>query len=119
MAMVGARPIPDGTCWCGCGTEVESGSFFVPGHDRWAEAYVIRSRYGSIAAFLDHHGYGPDGKSAREEADRDARSIHTSGRPAEEDEEDRRDVEEAERRLADPDEVPIPYGQARKALGLG
>jgi len=32
--------------------------------------------------------------------------------------EDRLDVEEAERRLADPNEVPIPYEQARKELGL-
>lgn len=32
--------------------------------------------------------------------------------------EDRLDVEEAERRLADPNEVPIPYEQVRKELGL-
>ena len=32
--------------------------------------------------------------------------------------EDRLDVEEAERRLADPHEVPIPYEQVRKELGL-
>jgi len=31
---------------------------------------------------------------------------------------DRRDAEEAKRRLADPAEVPIPYEQARKELGL-
>ena len=31
---------------------------------------------------------------------------------------DRRDVEEAKRRLADPTEVPIPYEQVRKELGL-
>ena len=32
--------------------------------------------------------------------------------------EDRLDMEEAERRLADPKEVPVPYAQARKELGL-
>jgi hypothetical protein len=32
--------------------------------------------------------------------------------------EDHLDVEEAERRLADPNEVPVPYEQARKELGL-
>ena len=32
--------------------------------------------------------------------------------------EDRLDVEEAERRLADPNEVPIPYEQVQKELGL-
>jgi PHD/YefM family antitoxin component YafN of YafNO toxin-antitoxin module len=32
--------------------------------------------------------------------------------------EDREDVAEAARRLADPAERPIPYGRARKRLGL-
>lgn len=31
---------------------------------------------------------------------------------------DRLDVEEAERRLDDPTEIPIPYEQARRELGL-
>jgi PHD/YefM family antitoxin component YafN of YafNO toxin-antitoxin module len=29
--------------------------------------------------------------------------------------EDRLDIEEAERRLADPNEVPIPYGRSKKS----
>ncbi len=33
--------------------------------------------------------------------------------------EDRQDVEEAVRRLADPAEVPVPYDKVRKELGLG
>ncbi|MGE0821733.1 MAG: type II toxin-antitoxin system Phd/YefM family antitoxin [Candidatus Binatia bacterium] len=32
--------------------------------------------------------------------------------------EDRLDIEEAERRLADPNEVPLPYEQVQKELGL-
>jgi prevent-host-death family protein len=32
--------------------------------------------------------------------------------------EDRRDLEEAARRLSDPNEKPIPYERARKSLGL-
>jgi PHD/YefM family antitoxin component YafN of YafNO toxin-antitoxin module len=32
--------------------------------------------------------------------------------------EDRLDIEEAERRLADPHEVPLPYEQVQKELGL-
>jgi prevent-host-death family protein len=32
--------------------------------------------------------------------------------------EDRLDIEDAERRLADPNDTPIPYEQARKELGL-
>ena len=35
-----------------------------------------------------------------------------------EEEEDRRDIEEAMRRLSDPKEKRIPYGRARKELGL-
>ena len=35
-----------------------------------------------------------------------------------ESDQDREDVEEAERRLADPAEKPVPYHKARKALGL-
>jgi hypothetical protein len=31
---------------------------------------------------------------------------------------DRLDVSEARKRLADPNEVPIPYGKVRKELGL-
>ena len=37
----------------------------------------------------------------------------------EEEEFDRIDVEEAERILADPTEIPIPYEQVRRELGLG
>ncbi len=35
-----------------------------------------------------------------------------------EQEEDRQDVEIAERRLADPSQIPIPYSEVRKRLGL-
>ena len=115
--MVAVRPVPNGACWCGCGAAVGPGKFFVQNHDRWAEAHVIRSRYGSIAAFLEHHGYGPGGKSARDESRQRVEEPPRSDRLTEE-EEDRLDVAEAERRLADPDEVPIPYEQARKTLGL-
>ena len=27
------RLVPTGECWCGCGAETTSGSFFLPGHD--------------------------------------------------------------------------------------
>ena len=36
----------------------------------------------------------------------------------EEELQDRRDLREARRRLADPKEVPVPYERARKELGL-
>lgn len=62
------RLLPTGECWCGCGKEVGLGSFFAPGHDKWAEGYVTRKKYGSVAAYIDAHGYGPNGKNAREES---------------------------------------------------
>jgi hypothetical protein len=57
---------PTGECWCGCGEEVPTRSFFVSGHDRRAESAVIKYEYGSVAGFLDAHGYGPGGKSAHD-----------------------------------------------------
>ena len=36
-------------------------------HDRKAESFVIKTEFGSIAAFLDAHGYGPGRKKARPE----------------------------------------------------
>lgn len=60
------RLLPTGTCWCGCGKETAIGSFFLSGHDKIAEAAVICSEYGSVAAFLVRHGYGPGGKNPGE-----------------------------------------------------
>jgi hypothetical protein len=61
------RLIPTGECWCGCGEETQVGSFFVAGHDKRAEAAVVKTVYGSVPALLIAHGFGPDGKSADEE----------------------------------------------------
>ena len=58
---------PGGQCWCGCGSEPKGGSFFLPGHDRAAEAAVVTLLYGSIPKFLAAHGFGPDGRSAIKE----------------------------------------------------
>lgn len=57
---------PTGTCWCGCGEETGPRSFFVPGHDRRAEAALIRLEYRDVAGFLEAHGYGPGGKNLME-----------------------------------------------------
>jgi hypothetical protein len=115
--MTALKPRANGTCWCGCGGEVKPGKFFVQTHDRWAEAYIIRTHYGSIAAFLEYHGYGPDGKNARREAVQTG-EVSSVGEQVTEAEEDSADIAEAERRLSDPDEVPVPYEQARRSLGL-
>ena len=50
---------PTGWCFCGCGQRVPDGRFFVPSHDRRAEADIIRERYGSIAAFVAAHLHEP------------------------------------------------------------
>ena len=60
------RPLPAGECWCGCGAETPTRSLFLAGHDRKAEARVIRAEYGSVADFLAAHGYGPGRKNPSE-----------------------------------------------------
>lgn len=67
------RLIPTGTCWCGCGAETTIGAFFLPGHDRVAEAAVVLAEYGGVPQFLEKHGYAPgnpDGQNPREALDR-------------------------------------------------
>jgi hypothetical protein len=67
------RPLPTGVCWCNCGAEVPSRSFFVSGHDRVAESRVIRREYGSVPDFLAAHGYQPGSvKAGAEEPKQDA-----------------------------------------------
>ena len=54
----------DGHCWCGCGKPTSRRAFFVPSHDRKAEAAVLAIHYGgSIAQVLAAHGYGPGRKN--------------------------------------------------------
>jgi len=64
------RLIPTGDCWCGCGQETELGKFFRSGHDKIAEAAVIRVEYGTVPEFLVKHGYGPGGRNPRDELGR-------------------------------------------------
>ncbi len=61
------RLLPTGECWCGCGAETAIGSFFLPGHDKVAEAAVISVVYGGVPRFLVQHGYGPGGKNPKQE----------------------------------------------------
>jgi predicted Rossmann fold nucleotide-binding protein DprA/Smf involved in DNA uptake len=51
-------PLPTGSCWCGCGTEVEKGAFFAPRHDAKAATDAVVAVYGSVEMFLATHGYG-------------------------------------------------------------
>jgi hypothetical protein len=58
------RALPQGVCYCGCGTPVGPNKFFVPTHDRIAEANLLAAEYdGSIANLIVAHGYGPGRKS--------------------------------------------------------
>jgi len=61
------RLVPTGDCWCGCGKQARIGSFFLPGHDKAAEGAVITLEYGSVAAFIVKHGYGPNGRNPIQE----------------------------------------------------
>jgi hypothetical protein len=62
--------IPTGECWCGCRAETGLGSFFVSGHDKRAEAAIVKTVYGDVPKLLVAHGFGPGGKNASEELER-------------------------------------------------
>ena len=64
------RLLPTGDCWCGCASETTAGNFFVPGHDKFAEAAVINLKCDSVAEFLVEHGFGPAGSNCRAEMER-------------------------------------------------
>lgn len=55
------RLIPTGTCWCGCGAEAARGAYFARGHDKKAEADLLRLFYpNGVAELLFRHGFGPE-----------------------------------------------------------
>lgn len=61
------RLMPTGECWCGCGETTGVGAFFVVGHDKRAEAAIVKTVYGNVPELLVAHGFGPGGKNATEE----------------------------------------------------
>jgi len=61
------RLLPTGDCWCGCGNEVKTGSFFAPGHDKIAESAVILTQFGGVPEFLEEFGFGPGRKNPTKE----------------------------------------------------
>ena len=62
------RLVPTGNCWCGCGVDVDLGSFFAPGHDKRAEARLIMEIFGGVPQFLVAFGRGPGGASIASDA---------------------------------------------------
>jgi hypothetical protein len=67
IKMTKDRLLPTGECWCGCGEEAKVGAFFAKGHDKRAEAAVVKTVYGNVPRLLLEHGFGPGGKSADQE----------------------------------------------------
>ena len=57
--------LPQGVCYCGCGTPVGPSRFFVPTHDRIAESALVAAEYGNIPNMIKVNGYGPGGKNLR------------------------------------------------------
>jgi hypothetical protein len=39
--MKAAQPDPTGWCFCGCGSKVQPGKYFIQTHDRTAEATIL------------------------------------------------------------------------------
>ncbi len=62
------KAVPNGLCWCDCGGHPNSGSFFLPGHDKRAERYLaIIENSEPIADRLAAKGYIPGKKSLRDD----------------------------------------------------
>jgi hypothetical protein len=60
---------PTGTCWCDCGLPTSQGAFFVTGHDKRAERYLMAAEGNrSIAEKIFRMGYHPGGRSLRQAA---------------------------------------------------
>ena len=57
-------PEKTGECYCGCGEL--TGGHFASGHNARARGMFLRLHYGSFAALLVKHGYGPNGVNLSE-----------------------------------------------------
>ncbi|MEV8324575.1 hypothetical protein [Kitasatospora sp. NPDC056731] len=62
-------PTPNGSCFCGCGSEAKPGNYFRVGHDKKVEgdlnAIFHQDR---VAQRLVDRGFGPNGKNLHQEA---------------------------------------------------
>lgn len=62
-------PSPNGLCFCGCGTAVNTGVYFSQGHDKKAEGDLNAILHkDSVAKRLADCGYGPGAKNLHETA---------------------------------------------------
>lgn len=64
---------PTGQCYCGCKSAVGATSYFLPGHDKKAEAMLTKLQHGpdnAVARRLARSGFGPGGKSLLDEYQR-------------------------------------------------
>lgn len=69
MTFMTSNPQPNGHCWDDCGGEAQPGNFFIQGHDKRAERYLVALDGGTtIAQKLAERGYVPgSGKSLRDD----------------------------------------------------
>ena len=65
------RPDPKtGDCYCGCGKPANTDRHFRSTHDSTALSKFLHIHYGSLAALLAEHGYGPDDDNLSEVHDK-------------------------------------------------
>jgi hypothetical protein len=63
------KPLPTGTCYCGCGREVGPGAYFRTGHDKKAEGDLNAILHNdSVVQRIVDHGYGPGGDNLHQHA---------------------------------------------------
>lgn len=69
MEVMTSNPLPNGLCWCDCGGTAQPGNFFIQGHDKRAERYLVALDGGTtLAQKLNERGYVPGGsKSLRDD----------------------------------------------------
>lgn len=82
MNFMKTNTAPNGHCWCDCGGSAHAGSFFVQGHDKRAERYLVAIEGGkTIAERLAERGYVPgSGQSLRAATLEADPSYETCGR---------------------------------------
>ena len=68
MASIIPIPAPTGSCFCGCGAESNTGSYWVQGHDKKAESDMNSIHHADqVVQRLIDLGYGPDAKNLQHE----------------------------------------------------
>jgi hypothetical protein len=85
MNTMNTLPIPNGTCWCGCGHATKPGHFWLRGHEKRAQRYLAVATSGVSTAqrLLDlgyGGGYGSGGTQLRTDTLKKGSSYRECGR---------------------------------------